>query len=133
MTKYNVLVADDMVAIHQLLGQILQPLNCRMIFVKSAEDAVKTHFLRSPDLIFLDINMPGRIDGLGALQAIKKHAPRAYVVMITGKTDRDSIGQALAAKANDYVVKPFAPVRIKKVFEKFILEQAKMSAQNPKK
>lgn len=126
MKKVAILVADDMPAINQLIRQILAPLGCDPInYARTAEDAVSLYNEKKPDIVFLDINMPGTMDGIDALEAIKKANSDAYVVMITGQAERDSIQKAQQMQANGYVVKPFSAARITKVYKSFLLELRK--------
>ena len=61
-----------------------------------------------PDLILLDIMMPG-IDGLTMCQMLKQRSDTAHIpiIMLTAKTMMGDIEKAFAAKADDYVCKPF--------------------------
>ncbi|MCL2571410.1 MAG: response regulator transcription factor [Defluviitaleaceae bacterium] len=57
-----------------------------------------------PDVVLMDINMPG-IDGIAATRLIKKHHPEVKIMMLTTFDDRPNIQQALAAGADGYLVK----------------------------
>jgi DNA-binding NtrC family response regulator len=71
----------------------------------SAEDALQEITQDRPDLVLLDIGLPG-MSGLAALQEIKKLHPDALVIMITGFDGIDTVIAAMKYGAYDYVVKP---------------------------
>jgi DNA-binding NtrC family response regulator len=71
----------------------------------SAEDALQEITQDRPDLVLLDIGLPG-MSGLAALQEIKKLHPDALVIMITAFDGIDTVIAAMKSGAYDYVVKP---------------------------
>ncbi len=71
----------------------------------SAEDALREITQDRPDLVLLDIGLPG-MSGLAALQEIKKLHPDALVIMITAFDGIDTVIAAMKYGAYDYVVKP---------------------------
>jgi DNA-binding NtrC family response regulator len=70
----------------------------------------------NPDLILLDLTMPG-IDGMEALRRIRLHDPEARVVMITGDYSIESAITAIQAGATDYVCKPISPEKVRKIVQ----------------
>jgi DNA-binding NtrC family response regulator len=70
----------------------------------------------NPDLILLDLTMPG-IDGVEALRRIRLHDPEARVVMITGDYSIESAIKAIQAGATDYVCKPISPEKVRKIVQ----------------
>ncbi len=76
----------------------------------------------NPDLILLDLTMPG-IDGMEALRRIRARDPEARVVMITGDYSIESAIKAIQAGATDYVCKPISPEKARKIVQE-TLEQA---------
>jgi DNA-binding NtrC family response regulator len=70
----------------------------------------------NPDLILLDLTMPG-IDGMEALRRIRLRDPEARVVMITGNYSIESAVQAIQAGATDYVCKPVSPEKVCKIVD----------------
>jgi two-component system, NarL family, nitrate/nitrite response regulator NarL len=69
----------------------------------SAEDAIALAAAKTPDVMLIDINMPG--GGLTALSHIITHFPDISCVVITAKEDGESVGQALKIGARGYVLK----------------------------
>ena len=68
----------------------------------------------NPDLIILDLTMPG-IDGMEALLRIRLRDPEARVVMITGDYSIESAIRAIQAGATDYICKPISPAKLRQI------------------
>ena len=71
----------------------------------TAEDAIQAILNQPPDLVLLDIGLPG-MSGIEALQKIKEMYPEIIVVMITAYEDVETVVSAMKYGAHDYVVKP---------------------------
>ena len=71
----------------------------------TAEDAIQAILNQPPDLVLLDIGLPG-MSGIEALQKIKEMYPEIIVVMITAYEDVETVVAAMKYGAHDYVVKP---------------------------
>lgn len=71
----------------------------------TAEDAIQAIYNQPPDLVLLDIGLPG-MSGIEALQKIKEMYPEIIVVMITAYEDVETVVSAMKHGAHDYVVKP---------------------------
>jgi DNA-binding NtrC family response regulator len=71
----------------------------------TAEDAIQAILNQAPDLVLLDIGLPG-MSGIEALQKIKEMYPEIIVVMITAYEDVETVVAAMKYGAHDYVVKP---------------------------
>jgi DNA-binding NarL/FixJ family response regulator len=73
-----------------------------------------------PDLVLLDIRMPG-IDGITCLELLRKHHPQVKVVMLSAFCDRDQVEMALARGASAYIAKTVNPLdlpsALRQVFE----------------
>ena|SRR2546426_10802756 len=68
-----------------------------------------------PDVVLLDINMPGTLDGVHALQAIRAQHPALPVIMVTANVDEDVARTTLREGAFDYVMKPVEIGRLREV------------------
>jgi DNA-binding NarL/FixJ family response regulator len=71
----------------------------------SGEDAVAQARLLQPDLILMDLNMPGALNGVEATRHIVRDSPRANVLVVTMYDDDESVFAALRAGARGYVLK----------------------------
>jgi len=72
----------------------------------SGEEAIEKVLNLKPDLVLMDINMPG-MDGLKATEEINMKSPRTGVIIISVQDEVDYMRRAMAAGARDYLVKPF--------------------------
>ncbi len=77
--------------------------------------------LLKPDLLLLDIYMPG-INGIELLKEIRKNNKRLEVIMVTAAQDVDTITEALSLGVMDYLIKPYDFSRLKKALENFIIK-----------
>ena len=78
---------------------------------RPAKDALKTVWARTPDLILLDLHMPG-LGGLEALPRILRASPRSRVVVFSAMAATRMLEAALDAGATGYIVKGVSPKRI---------------------
>ena len=101
-----ILVVDDLMDNRQLMRQGLETDGWRLIEAESGDAALALIELCRPDVVILDIQMPG-MDGFGVLERLPPTA-RPYVIVVTSmalKGDRD---RCLAAGANDYLTRPYS-------------------------
>jgi DNA-binding NtrC family response regulator len=106
MTKisYHLLVVDDEPTIREGIKLALGD-DYRVTGFANAEDALASLEKASPDLVLLDIGLPG-MNGIEALAQIKHFNPHILVIMITAYEDFDSVIRSMKLGAHDYVVKP---------------------------
>jgi DNA-binding response OmpR family regulator len=110
MLKKTVLVVEDEEDIRELVSYHLLKEGYQVAGVASGEEALATAEARPPDLILLDLMLPG-VDGLTVCQRLRKN-PRTEsvpIVMLTAKGEESDIVGGLNLGANDYVTKPFSP------------------------
>lgn len=99
------LIVDDEPGVRESL-QLVFNKTYRTIEASSAEDAIQKATEENPDLILLDIMMPGT-DGLAVLKQIKSANGECQVIMLTGLNTARTAFAAKATGAFDYVTKPF--------------------------
>jgi len=102
----RVLVVDDNAEVRMMLEDALTALGYRTRTVADGAAAVRAVIDESPDVVLLDVYMPG-LSGVGALPTIVALAPHAKVIMISGAANEDVLKRSLAFGAHDYVTKPF--------------------------
>lgn len=103
-----VLVVDDDKFQHKIVSKILEDENYYLMFAASGVEALSILRKVHPDLILMDVMMPG-MDGLEITKQIKA-APRLAgipIIMITGKSEKKTVTESLKAGATSFVVKPF--------------------------
>ncbi|MES2980438.1 MAG: response regulator [Pseudomonadota bacterium] len=104
-----VLLVEDDPSIRFLIGFMLEQQGFRLAVAEDGNQGFAAVTTGPPvDLVLLDIMMPG-MDGIELLGHLRRHWPSTPVIMLTAKGDEKSVVRAMAAGANDYVVKPFAP------------------------
>lgn len=127
MAKEKILVVDDEEDILELLRFNLSREGCQVFCASSGEEALRLVRSEIPDLIVLDLMLPG-IDGLEVTRRLKsdpntKHLP---IVMLTAKGEEADIVTGLELGADDYVTKPFSPrilvARVKAVLRRKVKE-----------
>jgi len=103
--RLDILVVDDDPAIRGSLRRALESAGHAVGEAESGEEALERLGTRPPDVVLLDINMPG-LDGLEALARIREAAPTTSVIMVTGEATLANAMQAGQRGAFDFVEKP---------------------------
>ncbi|HEX78243.1 MAG TPA: response regulator transcription factor [Dehalococcoidia bacterium] len=104
--KAAVLVVDDDVHILRLMQRILELEGYRVLLASNGEAALDTFVKETPDLVLLDIMMPG-MDGYTVCQRIREFS-QVPIIMVTAKGNDQEKVRGLDAGADDYVTKPFS-------------------------
>lgn len=111
----KILIIDDNRIIRHLLKVTFSSnKNIELIETDSADNALSMLFKESPNVIILDIMMPGHLDGLALCRLIKSNHDTNHikVIILSGK-DEDSVRQqAKEAGADFYLTKPFSPAKL---------------------
>jgi DNA-binding response OmpR family regulator len=101
----KILVVDDEPAMVGALGALLGQAGHRIIAAYDGDEALRRFRADAPDLILLDLAMPG-MDGITVCQRIREESDTPIVV-ISGERDRAATVELLDAGADDYIRKPF--------------------------
>lgn len=103
----RVLVVDDTATNRQLLQVFLKKLGCRVLLAENGADAVRMFEEENPDLILMDVMMPG-MDGYEATRRIKAAAGDRWVpiIFVSALDKDDSLVAGLEAGGDDYLAKP---------------------------
>lgn len=105
--KGRILVVDDDTALAEMLGIVLRTEGFEPSFVADGDRALAAFRESRPDLVLLDLMLPGR-DGIDVCRQIRAESG-VPIVMLTAKTDTVDVVVGLESGADDYVVKPFKP------------------------
>jgi len=103
----QILVVDDEERIRQSLNGVLKDEGYEVLEVKDGAQALKQIEVEPPDLILLDIWMPG-MDGMETLERIKKQIPNLPVIMISGHANIELAVKATKLGAYDFIEKPLS-------------------------
>ncbi len=113
----QILIADDSFVVRESLKKMLA--NSGHVVVAEAtngEEACTKYQLHKPDLVTLDINMPG-MNGIDTVKKIISEYPEARIVMISTLGFQDFVFQALKAGAKHYIIKPFDEEKFSSVID----------------
>ena len=112
-TRPAILVVDDSALIVMSIKMILDPAGYEVIECSNGPDAVKFAEAKAPQLILLDMMMPG-MDGIETLARLKSNAKTSPipVLMVTGSQAGKDVEKAFGYGANGYVVKPVDAARL---------------------
>ncbi|MFZ5451545.1 MAG: response regulator [Thermodesulfobacteriota bacterium] len=110
MAKERILVVEDDEDILQLLKYNLAKEGYGVTGVTSGEEALKALKASTPDLVLLDLMLPG-VDGLDVCRALKREAQTGQIpiIILTAKGEEADIVTGLELGADDYITKPFSP------------------------
>ena len=121
-----VLLVDDDATFRQVMANELNRLGYQIEAVGSGEEAVRRIATLEPDVVLLDLRLPG-MNGLEVLKSIHASAPATEVVMLTGHGSIDTAIESIRIGAFDYVVKPCPldelHIRIQRAIERRSLRQ----------
>ena len=101
---HKILVVDDDDALREMVGLVLSSNGYQPVFASDGISAVEVFKQNSPDLVLLDIMLPGQsgIDVCNQIRAVSG----VPIIMLTAKGDTEDVVVGLEAGADDYVVKP---------------------------
>ena len=103
--KGRVLVVDDDAALAEMLGIVLRAEGFEPTFVDNGDKALEAFRETRPDLVLLDLMLPG-LDGIDVCRQIRGESG-IPIVMLTAKTDTVDVVLGLESGADDYIHKPF--------------------------
>lgn len=101
----TILIVDDEISIVKALSGLLSDEGFSTLTASNGYEALQQIHKAAPDLVLLDIWMPG-MDGIETLKAIKKESPYLQVIMITGHGTIETAVQATKLGAYDFIEKP---------------------------
>ncbi|ADC49461.1 MULTISPECIES: response regulator [Alkalihalophilus] len=113
---HKVLVVDDQYGIRVLLSEILQKDGYQLYQAANGVQALKVVEEESPDLVLLDMKIPG-MDGLEILRRIKEKHEEVQVIMMTAYGELNLINEAMQLGAITHFAKPFDIDDVRKVIK----------------
>ena len=103
----RLLIVDDEVEICDFLKSFFEERDYEVATASSGQKALEQVEKFKPNVILLDIKMPG-MDGTQVLGEVKKKHPRTKVIMVTALETRDKIEECLRLGADNYITKPLS-------------------------
>lgn len=120
---FRVLVIDDDPGIRDYLETLVSRQGYQVFAVADGEQALRTLDETRPDLVTLDVVLPG-MDGIETLQKIKQRLPEVPVVMLSGHGQARTIVEAMRLGASDFLRKPFEVEELELAFQKALEKRA---------
>jgi DNA-binding NtrC family response regulator len=119
----KILIVDDDEQICAVFGQFLTWEGHTTAFASNAEDAFQCVNTMHPDLVLMDVRMPGE-DGITALQKIRKQNPNLHVIIMTAYGSSQTSIEAMRYGAFDYLTKPLDLEVLKEIIDRSLAAKA---------
>ena len=118
----NILIVEDQVDVLKLLGVALQHADRKIRQSLSADHAWLLIQEEAPDVILLDIMMPGELDGLALLQKLRavQRFANVRVVVVSARVQQNDRIAAIHAGADAFIAKPFRLNELKRCIDKLL-------------
>jgi two-component system, OmpR family, KDP operon response regulator KdpE len=107
MSKERILIVDDEPKLIYLVREVLSATGFEVLQTYKGEHAVEMVAVEQPDLILLDIVLPGQMDGYEIARRIRKFS-NVPIIMLTAKVRESEMLRGFEAGADDYITKPFS-------------------------
>lgn len=101
----SVMVVEDEQDLAEMLGIVLNGVGMEVDLVSRGDEAIEVFRNTQPDLVLLDLMLPG-VDGIEVCREIRKQSARVPIIMLTAKSDSHDVVKGLEAGADDYMIKP---------------------------
>jgi len=116
-TVNRLLIVDDALIMRMKIRKVAEQAGWTIVGeANNGEVGVEMYHEHRPDLVTLDMVMP-KLDGVGALKAIRAANPQANVVMISAVDQKDKLAECITSGAMDFIVKPFDETRLLNFFQ----------------
>jgi two-component system KDP operon response regulator KdpE len=128
-TAATILVVEDEPRLVRLLRAILESARYRGLVVHDGERAIEQTALERPDLILLDLLLPGQLDGFAVCERIREFS-LAPVIMVSARAREDEKLRGFEAGADDYITKPFSSKELLARVQA-VLRRTQIGAESP--
>ncbi|MCK5057489.1 MAG: response regulator [Candidatus Aminicenantes bacterium] len=119
----KILIVDDLEEIRELLETTFKFAGFqKLLLAKDGKKAIDIAKKEKPDLILMDVMMPGTIDGIEATRILKKdpETKKSIIVILTAKCQKNDSERGYASGADYFFFKPFSPQDLIKKVDKMI-------------
>lgn len=116
--KPLILVAEDVDSNYLLIEALLRK-DYRLLRAHDGNEAVELFNTQSPDLIFMDMKMPG-MNGIDAVVMLREGGARVPIIALTAFAYDDDRALALNVGCNDFLTKPVSPLELRRMVSKWI-------------
>ncbi len=127
----TVLLVDDHTIVRQGVRGYLETQSDLQVVGEagSGEEAIRSAAEHAPDVVLMDLLMPGGIDGVEATRRVKRASPRSQVIVLTSYHQDEHIFPAIRAGALSYLLKDVAPAELAEAVRKAARGEAVLHAQ----
>ncbi len=110
----KILIVDDQLEVRRLVEMTLKVSDYQIFKATTGEEAVEIVKSEKPDLIIMDVMMPGGMDGFEATKILKNdpETKECKIIMLTAKGQQADREKGIEAGADDYFIKPFSPLEL---------------------
>ena len=127
MSKATLLLVDDESEAREDLKKFILPrFSCDIEEASDARSALEQAKKRQPDMILLDIRMPGGLSGMDIISGLKEASPHSKIIFVSAWNSPDVVTRALHAGAADYIAKPIDWDLFQEKFESILLSLGKL-------
>lgn len=118
----KVLIVEDQADIRELIRVTLEFESYEIHEAANGPDGLAAAQRLKPELMLLDVMMPGGMDGIEVCKKVKGSAElrRTKIIMLTAKGQQSDRAAGIAAGADEYLIKPFSPLDLMKVVARMI-------------
>jgi len=121
--RFRVMVIDDDPGLREYMEALVTRQGYDVVAVAGGEEALRVLDEASPDLVTLDVVLPG-MDGLETLRELKKRIAHVPVIMLSGHGQARTIVEAMRLGASDFLRKPFEAEELEIAFQKALEKRA---------
>lgn len=116
----RILVVEDQDAIRRMIEALVQARGYQVVAVASGTKAIDVAATEPPDIVLLDLMLPGQYDGFEVCRRLRSDPTTRSVpvVILSALDDPDSRAKAAEAGANAYYTKPFSPIALLKEIDR---------------
>jgi CheY-like chemotaxis protein len=114
MSKKIILIVDDQSELRKLVRMTLDFGDYELHEAKDGQEALEVTKILQPDLVILDVMMPGKVDGYQVCEKLKKDNDKKipYVILLTARGQKTDLEEGERVGADKYIVKPFSPLEL---------------------
>lgn len=118
----KILIVEDKPEVQKLLEMVLRSEDRQFLLTESGAESVKMAQEFMPDVILLDVMLPGGMNGYEVARTLKRDPSTACcaIIIMTAKVQQEDRAEAFDAGADDYIGKPFNLLDLKNKVEKFL-------------
>jgi DNA-binding response OmpR family regulator len=114
MPKKIILIVDDQSELRKLVRMTLDFGDYELHEAEDGQQALEVTKIIQPDLVILDVMMPGKVDGYQVCEKLKKDNNKKipYVILLTARGQKTDLDEGERVGADNYIVKPFSPLEL---------------------